>query len=256
MRCAARVTRVSTGIVAFSSSARMSSIGSVVGADRPDVLDYVDSSNRGRLAHLLPLRVGRMVSSPFAFFRGAAGLHAADLAGVPTSGLSAQLCGDAHAANFGLYGTPDGDIVMDINDFDETVPGPWEWDLLRLAASLVLAGSEGDVDAERWIGAGEQADAEVPPVLLDARRRVVLATNVAETSLTVPGIRYVVDPGTARISRYSQRTKVQRLPIEEISQASANQRSGRSGRIADGVAIRLYSEDDFDALDDEEDGLL
>ena len=78
-------------------------------------------------------------------------------------------------------------------------------------------------------------------------RRVVLATNVAETSLTVPGIRYVVDPGTARISRYSQRTKVQRLPIEPISQASANQRAGRCGRVADGICIRLYSEEDFDA---------
>ncbi|WP_054814165.1 ATP-dependent RNA helicase HrpA [Nocardia arizonensis] len=78
-------------------------------------------------------------------------------------------------------------------------------------------------------------------------RRVVLATNVAETSLTVPGIRYVVDPGTARISRYSMRTKVQRLPIEEISQASARQRSGRCGRVADGIAIRLYSEEDFQA---------
>ncbi|MGN2637054.1 ATP-dependent RNA helicase HrpA [Nocardia takedensis] len=77
-------------------------------------------------------------------------------------------------------------------------------------------------------------------------RRVVLATNVAETSLTVPGIRYVVDPGTARISRYSMRTKVQRLPIEEISQASARQRSGRCGRVADGIAIRLYSEQDFE----------
>ncbi|WP_278264000.1 ATP-dependent RNA helicase HrpA [Nocardia sp. AG03] len=76
-------------------------------------------------------------------------------------------------------------------------------------------------------------------------RRVVLATNVAETSLTVPGIRYVVDPGTARISRYSMRTKVQRLPIEPVSQASARQRSGRCGRVADGIAIRLYSEDDF-----------
>jgi ATP-dependent helicase HrpA len=76
-------------------------------------------------------------------------------------------------------------------------------------------------------------------------RRVVLATNVAETSLTVPGIRYVVDPGTARISRYSKATKVQRLPIEPISQASANQRSGRCGRVADGIAIRLYSEEDF-----------
>jgi ATP-dependent helicase HrpA len=79
------------------------------------------------------------------------------------------------------------------------------------------------------------------------RRRVVLATNVAETSLTVPGIRYVVDPGTARISRYSHRSKVQRLPIEPVSQASANQRKGRCGRTADGVCIRLYSEDDFNA---------
>ncbi|GAB2498522.1 hypothetical protein GCM10027063_42590 [Promicromonospora xylanilytica] len=77
-------------------------------------------------------------------------------------------------------------------------------------------------------------------------RRIVLATNVAETSLTVPGIHYVVDPGTARISRYSKQTKVQRLPIEPVSQASANQRSGRSGRVADGIAIRLYSEEDFD----------
>ena len=80
-----------------------------------------------------------------------------------------------------------------------------------------------------------------------SRRRVVLATNVAETSLTVPGIHYVVDPGTARISRYSARLKVQRLPIEPISQASADQRMGRCGRIADGICIRLYDEEDFDA---------
>src|SRR5207342_1672860 len=76
-------------------------------------------------------------------------------------------------------------------------------------------------------------------------RRVVLATNVAETSLTVPGIRYVIDPGTARVSRYSHRLKVQRLPIEKISQASANQRKGRCGRVAEGVCIRLYTEEDF-----------
>ncbi|MRX44092.1 ATP-dependent RNA helicase HrpA [Agromyces kandeliae] len=85
-----------------------------------------------------------------------------------------------------------------------------------------------------------------PSKVAGLRRRVVLATNVAETSLTVPGIRYVVDAGTARISRYSARSKVQRLPIEPISQASANQRSGRSGRTSDGIAIRLYSEDDFE----------
>lgn len=85
-----------------------------------------------------------------------------------------------------------------------------------------------------------------PSKVVGLRRRVVLATNVAETSLTVPGIRYVIDAGTARISRYSVRSKVQRLPIEAISQASADQRSGRSGRTSDGIAIRLYSEDDFE----------
>jgi ATP-dependent helicase HrpA len=88
---------------------------------------------------------------------------------------------------------------------------------------------------------------ELPASRTMSHRRVVLATNVAETSLTVPGIRYVIDPGTARISRYSLRTKVQRLPIEPISQASANQRKGRCGRVADGICIRLYSEEDFDS---------
>lgn len=112
------------------------------GARRPDVLDFVEASNAGRLPHLVPLRIGRMIASPFTFYRGAAGLMAADLAGGPDTGFSAQLCGDAHAANFGLYGTPRGEIIMDINDFDETIVGPWEWDLDRLAASLVLAGRE------------------------------------------------------------------------------------------------------------------
>ena len=88
---------------------------------------------------------------------------------------------------------------------------------------------------------------EVPASRTVASRRIVLATNVAETSLTVPGIRYVIDPGTARISRYSLRTKVQRLPIEPVSQASANQRKGRCGRVADGICIRLYSEEDFES---------
>ncbi|WP_328608061.1 DUF2252 domain-containing protein [Amycolatopsis sp. NBC_00345] len=113
--------------------------------DRPGAQEYFAASNAGRLPELVELRRERMAASPFTFFRGAAGLMAADLAGTPSSGLAAQLCGDAHAANFGLYGTPEGRIVMDINDFDETVPGPWEWDLKRLAASLVLAGREGGI---------------------------------------------------------------------------------------------------------------
>ncbi|WP_116111085.1 DUF2252 domain-containing protein [Amycolatopsis ruanii] len=127
------------------------------GEHRPGVAEFVERSNEGRLGELIPLRIGRMIASPFAFFRGGGGLMAADLAGTPHSGLSAQICGDAHAANFGLYGTPDGQIVMDINDFDETIRGPWEWDLKRLAASLVLAGREGGVSEEDCRDAAEDA---------------------------------------------------------------------------------------------------
>jgi len=127
------------------------------GKDRPTALEFVEASNEGRLPELIPLRVERMVTSPFSFFRGASGLMAADLANTPTSGLSAQLCGDAHAANFGLYGTPEGKIVMDINDFDDTVPGPWEWDLKRLSTSLVLAGREGGVGESACLEAAEDA---------------------------------------------------------------------------------------------------
>ncbi|WP_411077350.1 DUF2252 domain-containing protein [Streptomyces sp. cmx-10-25] len=111
-------------------------------AGRPDAVRAVEESNRGRAPELTPIRVGRMAASPFAFLRGSAGLMAQDLAGTPVTGIAAQLCGDAHAANFGLYGDARGRLVMDLNDFDETVVGPWEWDLKRLATSLVLAGRE------------------------------------------------------------------------------------------------------------------
>jgi uncharacterized protein (DUF2252 family) len=111
-------------------------------AGRPDAVAAVEESSAGRLPELTPIRVGRMAASPFAFLRGAAGLMAYDLARTPTTGIGAQLCGDAHAANFGLYGDARGELVIDLNDFDETVHGPWEWDLKRLATSLVLAGRE------------------------------------------------------------------------------------------------------------------
>ncbi|MDF9814437.1 DUF2252 domain-containing protein [Streptomyces sp. SPB162] len=110
--------------------------------DRPGPLGALEASNSGRIEALIPLRVGRMAASPFSFLRGSAGLMAADLVDTPVTGVGAQICGDAHAANFGLYGDARGGLVMDINDFDETLIGPWEWDVKRLAASLVLAGRE------------------------------------------------------------------------------------------------------------------
>ncbi|MEU9284424.1 DUF2252 domain-containing protein [Streptomyces sp. NPDC048275] len=116
--------------------------------DRPDAMAAVEESSLGRIPGLTPLRIGRMAASPFAFLRGSAGLMAYDLARTPMTGIGAQICGDAHAANFGLYADARGGLVIDLNDFDETVHGPWEWDLKRLATSLVLAGREAGADED------------------------------------------------------------------------------------------------------------
>ncbi|GAC1494058.1 MAG: DUF2252 domain-containing protein [Chamaesiphon sp.] len=108
--------------------------------NRPDPIALLKESNQGRLLELLPIRYGRMLSSPFAFLRGSATIMAADLSETPKTGIKVQTCGDCHLSNFGGYGTPERNLVFDINDFDETLPAPWEWDLKRLSASIVVAG--------------------------------------------------------------------------------------------------------------------
>jgi uncharacterized protein (DUF2252 family) len=109
-----------------------------------DPIDLLCSAAEGRVPSLLPVKYTRMALSPFAFFRGGVSIMAADLALEPTTGLTVQLCGDAHVQNLGSFETPDGRLVFDVNDFDETIPGPWEWDVKRMAASIVLAGGESD----------------------------------------------------------------------------------------------------------------
>jgi uncharacterized protein (DUF2252 family) len=109
-------------------------------ADRPSPLALLRDSNRGRQPALIPLRLARMAGSPYEFLRGAASIMAADLAGSPVSGLQVLMSGDAHLGNFGLYGTPTADVIFDLDDFDESTPGPWEWDLKRLTASINVAG--------------------------------------------------------------------------------------------------------------------
>jgi uncharacterized protein (DUF2252 family) len=109
---------------------------------RRDPVAIILAANADRLPSLVPIKMGRMAAGPFAFFRGAAPLMAADLATLPVTGLRVQICGDAHVRNLGAYAAPEGHLVFDINDFDETTSGPWEWDLKRLATSLVLAGRE------------------------------------------------------------------------------------------------------------------
>ncbi|MDQ1046361.1 DUF2252 domain-containing protein [Streptomyces sp. V4I2] len=119
-------------------------------SDRPDPLAILEAQSAARVPELVPIRYGRMMESPFRFYRGAAAIMASDLADSPTSGLTAQLCGDAHLLNFRLLASPERQLVFDINDFDETLPGPWEWDVKRLSASLVIAGrANGFDDAER-----------------------------------------------------------------------------------------------------------
>ena len=106
---------------------------------RPNPIDLLHKSDAGRLKELVPIRYGRMLQSPFAFYRGAAGVMASDLARTPNTGLKVQACGDCHLRNFGGFATPERNIIFDINDFDETSPAPWEWDVKRLVASFVLA---------------------------------------------------------------------------------------------------------------------
>ena len=110
--------------------------------DRPDPVTLLEQQAASRVPDLVPVRYGRMLASPFTFYRGGALIMAADLAATPVTGITVQLCGDAHLSNFGLFGTPERQMLFDINDFDETLPGPWEWDVKRLAASFEIMGRD------------------------------------------------------------------------------------------------------------------
>src|SRR5215467_5659831 len=116
--------------------------------ERPDPISLLEEANKTRLEPLVPIRFGRMSLSPFAFYRGSADIMAYDLAKTPVSGIRVQLCGDAHLSNFGVYASPERRQVFDVNDFDETLAGPWEWDVKRLAASVVLAGRQNGYSAQ------------------------------------------------------------------------------------------------------------
>ncbi len=118
-------------------------------ADRPDPVVLLESQAASRVPELVPIRYGRMLVSPFTYFRGAALPMAADLAKTPSTGIVVQACGDAHLSNFGFYASPERQLVFDVNDFDETLPAPWEWDVKRLAASLEVAGRDSGFSAKQ-----------------------------------------------------------------------------------------------------------
>src|SRR3954453_3965176 len=115
---------------------------------RADPVVVLERQAKTRVPELVPIRYGRMLVSPFTFYRGAAAIMAHDLAGTPRSGLTVQCCGDAHLSNFGVFASPERRLVFDVNDFDETLPGPWEWDVKRLAVSMLIAARANDYRAK------------------------------------------------------------------------------------------------------------
>ena len=134
-------------------------------ANRPDPIGILEGQNASRVAKLVPVRFARMLASPFAFLRGSAAVMAADLAPTPTTGIQVQACGDMHVANFGLFGSAERNLVFAINDFDETHPGPWEWDLKRLAASAAVAA--------RFVGGDKAAAADAARTIVRSYRRYI-----------------------------------------------------------------------------------
>src|SRR6185312_5974620 len=128
------------GLAARAATPPTAHAGLDLPSDRLDPVSVLERQAASRVPELVPVRHGRMLASPFTYFRGAAAAMAADLAATPDSGLQTQLCGDAHLANFGMFASPERRLVFDLNDFDETHPGPWEYDVKRMAASFLIAG--------------------------------------------------------------------------------------------------------------------
>ena len=124
---------------------------------RSSALSILRSQDESRVESLVPIRYGRMLATPFTYLRGSAGVMAADLASGPRTDLRVQLCGDAHLSNFGLFASPDRRLLFDLNDFDETLPGPFEWDVKRLAASVVVAGRNNGFTAKECRRAARSA---------------------------------------------------------------------------------------------------
>jgi uncharacterized protein (DUF2252 family) len=138
-RCRIWAERVARGKAARAEVPRASHATFEPPATRADPVELLERQAEMRVPELVPIRYGRMLVSPFTFYRGGAMIMAHDLAATPRSGLTVQCCGDAHLSNFGVFASPERRLVFDVNDFDETLPGPWEWDVKRLAASMLIA---------------------------------------------------------------------------------------------------------------------
>jgi len=176
--------------------------------DKRDLVALIEQSNKGRLENLVPVRHGRMLQSAFAYFRGTADIHAYDLAGTPTSGINVQCCGDCHLVNFGGFATPERTLVFDINDFDETLPGPFEWDIKRLAASFIVAA--------RWRGFPANKERALAGEVVKSYRESMKAqagTPILETWYDKVTVEHM-------LAIFGKDSKYEALLKEEVAQAS------------------------------------
>ena len=197
--------REAAGREARRKAPRSSHAGLVLAQDRPDPIALLEQQAETRVPELVPIRYGRMLTSAFAFYRGGALIMAADLAAGPRTGFDVQLCGDAHLSNFGVFGSPERQLVFDINDFDETLPGPWEWDVKRLAASLEVAARDN--------GFPER----------DRREVVVRAARAYRTAMRTFAEMRNLDVWYARLEIEAQVTSLRRLATKEMQRRTARQ---------------------------------
>jgi uncharacterized protein (DUF2252 family) len=180
--------------------------------DRPDPIALLEQQAESRVPELVPIRYGRMLVSPFAYYRGAARIMASDLATSPTSGIRVQLCGDAHLSNFGVFASPERRLMFDLNDFDETLPGPWEWDVKRLAASMVVAGRDNGYSRK-------QRDAIVRDTV--GQYRTAMRDFAAEPNLAVWYARFDVEN---ELNRLRSTVKAKQIRRTEHNLAKARTR--------------------------------
>jgi uncharacterized protein (DUF2252 family) len=194
---------------------------------RPDPVELLERQATTRVPELVPIRYGRMLVSPFTFYRGAAAVMASDLASTPRSGLRAQTCGDAHLANFGFFASPERDLVFDINDFDETLPGPWEWDVKRLAASLTIAGRENGYEEKmrRGIAAKAAGDYRIAMRTFAQMRNMDVWYARAEVGSILQRIQTQIDP---------KRLKLLEKAIDKMRTRDSMQAFAKLTQVVDG----------------------
>ena len=213
---------------------------------RPDPVQLIIESHDGRLDWLIPLRIGRMTATPYGFLRGAAIVMAEDVAQLPSTGITPVICGDAHLGNFGFYASPEQDLVIDLNDFDEAHPGAWEWDLRRLVASIWIAGRQNGASEQDCESAvrqcvagyrGEVRDLASTPLLARSYQR--LDVDLLQQSTTYPSLRAEISRAAARARR---RTSDRALP------KFTSERDGKRRIVEDPPLITRVRDADADQL--------